>query len=1413
MVKSKMHDEAQKIAESSYSKGAFPTATFVVGLGDLGGDILHQLAERWTWVATDDPSDPTLGHLSLLHLHSDDGDAGWEQDEAFEKRMAAEEGSGEDPELALNFLILRTLGLIRVHDGCWQIACPVDDGSVRLESLDAEDVERGDACSDSGGPAPALPGGEKRKSDMLSSSEWNDVVKAMSLYVEPLDLKGEGSEERVWQAQHARGGVFAGHRVFRRRYFKWLHLAQDPLVAARNVVSKMRGDGSLAQFIEPLLARVRVGSSPQILLHALRRRRAWEVGRDPSPWRWLSRQEDLRTFSAAMARYDKLVFGESYGERQAKTPPLFQYHDGDVHCPIEPWVLLSLDWASPGWTFMSGVEQREVFRPLPNSPFAFGFFDYDDRREAPLNGHVFDADAWNEHTALRMKELAEQARCGLVRLWGDLTRQRRLGDRETDDEKIGDTGRAATLRQSLELLGEFVVRPVVNGPAPEALLNLPAPETKKGERKVWSLDLTIPTSETERASMSLLDERLRELGINASSKRAAAPTIFRKIDVHRNSFTSEIALGETETRAWVNREVRRVFEEERLGRLPRLPGDMPIYARVFIVGDLGEAMVRRLAQPVVRCIHAELRRSVYPIFDGRFDGHTRPLTVNPYFSMPHPADTTAEKMIAGEQEQNATLFNEFSPQTRTVRERVIVDALHGLRRWMELVPEKERLGFELLVSGRVTDRAVMTRDDAIEEMRAFIWMNARNVVADDDLLNRILTNQNSDILSTVAFRELSFPAERARSWLSNRTSRALLRTFTEHVEKRDEGIAVAEDEGADVWRLPTSTRGESLKRTGDEAAVGALASALEANSAGCAQLADSISKSIKSLDVPWAADAEYLLEKDFAPSQREVLIEQPILNRRRDWVRDRGVFDTHMTEVRRRSARQLSEGRREVVRIADRLVAEERGLLYMKAGFENLRRKALDYVSDSQDTRVKAEARVMKHRRPDPRAMTDAAWKDLEEAIKKKPDQKPLLLGAVSASIAMTHVLNALVSVWVARLLVNWASSSTDPLNPPWLMERVIELLLFSVIGIGAWRLRRHTLQKAADRIKEARDEVAKAAVLAVSGEHTHSLAPFFEARLRHRWEVARQGHAQFTWNRVGYDYRMAERIGDAAATRLRLLTAEVEGYGVRVKRGDGGKDMDEPSRLFRTRVGTGRSWLVSPETVDAWYKQRTHDEADNDLRQQLDRYFEQHRPFARWREEAPFGDNSLSAFSRGAWEDLVGEAVISDDAIFRAEAQKNIGAFVARHFGSMGYGVKFRGYEGFDEDGIDDSELRLLVPESFRIELESTLSGGYGAAELLQLSDDRRSMLERVEKSFVELRPNAIFLMMVALGVRERSFRNIQRYDSFYERKQLPESERFPFSGMGLLQRSSAEQTPLHQFSYHRLISDPSVARDGETS
>ncbi|MFP4599422.1 MAG: hypothetical protein ACLFVJ_14280 [Persicimonas sp.] len=492
-------------------KQEYPSPTIVVGMGRFGLAVLERLGEDWEGLeqATEDAS---LKNLRLMHLRADEHvDArDWRDNERQSVEIARYTGDGDLPTLALDFVILRSLGLIRYRNGTYQVAVPRDDGVVEVPTGRAEPD-------------------------------------------------------------------FA-----RLRYFDWLNLSPDPVSSVERLRSLSAREADLDLFITPLVNRVRQGHSPRAVLACISRCRALAEGRDPWPWGWLfrplverdvnepvspsTRQIDCRRIAfqrhwMTQRDVDGLLEGRASepiagwkewlaGKRRraddvdvdnVELPPSdfdlclpdpFWPEASDLAAPIAPFELLKVDWETTGWATRNvGTSQSVEFSPVDSSEFRLGLFDHDGSSRL----HETHAEAFEE----RLSELAVHAHRGLVRMWVDLQRERVEASDEEDGHSRRRDNADGSLDQSLEVLGELLVRPLVSeraqleedqreeGPLaddqladgylepPEPLPSQYADGPQLDERASKPLrEIVVAEPPAENATRQALDERLSALGFD-----------------------------------------------------------------------------------------------------------------------------------------------------------------------------------------------------------------------------------------------------------------------------------------------------------------------------------------------------------------------------------------------------------------------------------------------------------------------------------------------------------------------------------------------------------------------------------------------------------------------------------------------------------------------------------------------------------------------------------------------------------------------------------------------------------------------------------------------------------------------------------------------------------------------------------
>ncbi len=1289
----------------------YPSPTLVLGVGRLGLAVLEQLGEDWRWLTESAQGDASLANLRLLHVKPEELDeAAWRASEQTSVSIAQHVGGGDQASLAVDLLILRALGLVRYRDGSYQVAVPKDAGLVEQE------------------PAPDGATGERS-------------------------------------------------RVVRRRFFSWQTLSPDPMVAADRLQELSEANSALDLFITPLINRVRQGHSPQLILACVGRCRALAQGRDPSPWTWLddypaqSNDEPATTIPFeegwiakdregwhlegiapkplhGWPSLDELIDGEaeeSLRRLTLRVPTIFEPQAQDPRSPLNPSAFLHVDWEATGWATEGLNTDNVTLTPAPCSPFRLGLFDHDGttRSERDDSGHL----------AARLRELAAHSHRGLVRLWVDLGRIHAGGAEVEAGDRQRERAFEST-RQCLEILGELLVRSVIESPAEVEFPNTDA------RHDAWLDDAPLPDEASPQLRKHTIDVRDQLGGVEAvlESRLAALGVSDRQgSEALRRRLFNEVALGLNDLhsalqqdsgiatdapatghgllglRAVLNSEVRHLFDHGFLTRYRKSPTRRPPRLNVFIVGDAGEPFVRAIMRAVVREIHAELLRAFGPIFVTYRHGIDRALNIGPILWMPHPADAFAGK----------------HPELSRCEEAVIIEAVHGLRRWAETVPSQSLCIPQIFINGRVTDNAVISVPDSIRQTRDFISLFVRNDTGNDHWLRQAATGSGrSDLLSSFVCYQIDFPTRRAREYLANRLARDLLRSL-ERVGRRE--AAVVEEtlvvEPPDVSELVEEARDRLAEIT---------------RTAG-----DNIERLVNERipDLGPATETRAIVES-FSDE-----LEQDLLGRvHQEWrslSRDLGVMDSQIDELRRETSIELGRAIHQVRKHSDEVVrktAGQGGLGTTRAVFNAMRKAAFDQLKEADRSRQQTQQLCINHRIPQT-AEIESSRAAILDAAAGKPDQLPMRLGLV-AWLAMAPALGAPLIFALAKLLELHLEPSVfeiilGPLGP------VVGAI---VLGLPVALLLRWRMRRAVRRVREAITDLGDRARRILHGTggdpavDPPSVRSFFDTRVRFAEALASSGYAASIREQVQSDAALALRLSRSVDIQEHKLRRRAESIGIRPEVGDASADTftDDVSGLFEGRSPGSADLLVAPERLQDYYLVRVPSTEKQAL---LPRFLSEVGGFETWREKACLSDSErVLDFGRLYFDDIVSTPIALQSA-FVHEVGANLIAFVARNYPNIGFGAKFIGYEGLDPDGVHilANASLLLSPEMAGIYREARRAPGAPA------------LTETLDIIEAGVRPSTAYVISLAQDIRAHSVHNLKRFESFLDRPHIPDGRIFP--------------------------------------
>ncbi|MFH1465183.1 MAG: hypothetical protein ABIO70_12425 [Pseudomonadota bacterium] len=1346
----------------------YPTPAIVVGMGRLGLATLERLGEDWSWLGVSDPQ-PSHGNLRLVYLRAgtEQGEDGapstgshhvsWRERERFAVSVALYVGDRTGPSRAADFALLRSLGLIRYHDGLYQLCVPRDDGVVDV-------------------PADPPP---------------------------PCGVSG-GSPEEGAGVEEPAAAPSRGTRAARRRFFAWVDLDADPLVAVERLWETCERVSEVDLFVRPILSRVHEGHSPQLLLAAVSRCMALADGRDPSPWGWLHRETAQAPVESdgdccltvqprwlnphdllglldghaelplpGLAGYIERCAGEGAVPERAEAPaPIlrvpqpFVPREGDLASPLDPKQLLWTDWERAGWACAANDAGQDSFEPVASSDLRLGLLDHEDQRGRDRS----DDDVRAAALAERLKLLGQQVHRGLARLWVDL--ERSLTRRTLDEQPDGHFGSTTDdlVRQSVGILGELIIRPIIENDH-----SLSVPEPPVGREDVWVdgdplpeepspflSGLVVGRQQKGSTELLLLRRRFQDLGLLDDPGDDIERRLLREVRLLPSDLASEsteaslaslaedhTTAGVRELRRVVNEEVRHLYHEAFLASYRVRPTRRPPRLTVYVVCDMGEPFARATVRTVLRELHTELLRAFGPIFDTYHRGLDRALAIVPILWMPHASDA----------------FGGSLPLENRCEEAAIIEAVHGLRRWAESIPRSILCVPQIFVNGRVTDNAVVSLRGAARQTRDYITLQVRHSVARDEWLRWTAASPDgSDLFSSFSCYEIDFPAHRAREYLANRLARVCMALL--HRAEVDKPPRI------DVDLAPPEP--DALCADAD----GALAKVTDGFS-------QQLEGQVLARRIGWRTPPAEGLER-FDEAFQAALGGQ-VHDRWAQLARRRGEMDGLVDQLRRGTTTSVRKAVARVRRASDDLIdqhAAEGGIKRAQAGFAQMRTLAGEALRGAEGDRIEGEGACGAHGIPSLHPIGTSREAVCRE-IEAKPHAPPMLVGLIAWAI-MALALGAPISYGLARLfeLDQRAGNGFELLLGPG--GSIVGAVLLTVplfFALRCWMLWR------VSRVNTAVEAMSRALRLLVHGppERARAGAPslrsFFEARVHFAAALASRGYAQSVYEQVLRDVALADRLDRSVNIQNQILLRQAEALGVRPSM-DPSDDLDQEDTRWVFSTGDGeRTWrLIDPAHLGDYYRCRIGD--DHHLGKYLSAFVRDTGEFAQWRKVACLSDTArIMSYVRREFQHVV-DTPVSRVAFFEAEAGANLCEFVARCYSTIGFGAKFVGYEGMDQDGI-------LVLADATLILHPELADLYQQA---RGRPDTPASTQTLEIRRVRIRPDTGYLLSVVHDIGVSSIRNLMRFESSTAEPHVPVGWTFPLSGEGDLRPDN----PITTLTWH---------------
>lgn len=1323
----------------------FPAPVIVVGVGRFGLAVLERLGDDWMGLRLSG-ADVSVANLRLLSVRPGSADArnggsdapgepesngsgapaGWRPSERDAVRIASYLGDSDLPSLALDFTILRSLGLVRYHDGSYQVALPRDAGVVEVEV--------------------------------------------------PVEV-GAGLDEELETAADAEPGGQIEKHIHRRRYFDWLRLDPDPIMAAERLRYLAQRIEDVDLFVTPLLNRVRQGHSPHTLLACIDRCRALVEGRDPAPWEWLSAaegeppaegwtvpvsglldaeevadakrietflEEGVTAIPEPLPGWRRWIQGsDAVEEPRLVVPSIFLRRTDDLTSPLAPVDLLDQDWETTGWASERRRATGEVFATVTPHPLRLGLFDHD-FREGVSHETV-------RLLAGRLHELGKHLHRGLVRLWVDLQRER-VGDPNVNvlEQARQRDELSDALRQSLEVLGEILVRPLTRDGDPEIAARIEGVSRLDGSAAELDLPsepsrflagLQVETS-ADTSPLHTLENRLARLGFEQpggtgerSRERPLCEDVRLAVGPHGMETEAAAHRILTPLRQALNRQVRQLYELTFLALYRNRPTRQPPRLTVFVIGEMSEAFTREAMRHVLREMHAELLRAFTPIFESYREGFDRSLCVTPILWMPHPADP----------------FQGESLEVSRCEEAAIIDAVHGIRRWVECVlPPGRRCISQIFVNSRVTDTAALSLADAVRQTRDFLSFQIRNDLGRDHWLRQTATGTSGgDLFSSFSCYEIDFPALRSREYLANRLARGCLAALKQGEEKRkiDDPEPLKPPTLEELAKDARTVLGSATRQAGESLALRVRERV-------------PLTSSTPACEVLSAFDQRFGHE-----------LKAEVWARWSDLTGRQGRVDDLVDDLRLDTSRLLGQAVCRLRSYSDHLIEDYAGtgggLKAAQAGFHKLRQSTRDMFQAQETLRRSREVLCQRHEIPDLEPL-GSARRSVLRAAERKPDLYPIRLG---------------LSVWALLSLVLGAplSHAVAYFFELHLRPNLFELLLGPggalVGGLALWlpawallrwhaRRRLRELAAAVERMAEEAHALLWGIGLPPEQEPRPSVRSFLESRLELTGAVSTRGFSLSVLERALADLSLFHRLTRSVDVQCMALARKSEDLGVRATmvNGSEGKEKEDLRGLFEGRSRVPADRLIDPQSLHGYYRRRIGE----DLSREVPALVVAAGGFSAWREQACLADTEqLLGHCRGRFDNLVREP-ISDQHFFGTEVGPRLIRFVARYYSNLGFGAGFKGYEGLDPDNVQVlAEVTLILHEGLESLFEKTR----------REQRNEVATTETMDVKYAKVRPNAAYMLSLVQGIRVHSLRNLRRFESFHNRLTMPDDRIFPLS------------------------------------
>ena len=1358
----------------------YPYPTIVVGVGKFGLSCLEFLGEKWI-SRKSTGGDTSCRNLRLLHLDYDEqknDPTSWPRVEKRVSDFLSQVRTDDMPVQALNMLILRTMGLIRFSDGHFQACFPKDGGFISM--VEDEGLFR-------------FPDASVTKDDSNS-------------------------------------------KLYRRKYFRWVSLGTDPLIAVQNLSDLRSGNAEYDHFVGAILHRVRLGHSPNIILRMIfRSEELCSHGSDPSPWSWVHElgkpyqtqategatvespnNTDSEVLSVSFEVNDRIryapysVEGKTVVKEDIKHSKNLVEDVGQVFFDAWGEVLVPqfLEWNQATGsvvkkviqvpscnvfrTDMEGESSQTIYTTPYQNMYSILKQDFSNRdgedalRLLPVSDFqlgMIDSDSWSRdkeyyaHLQKRLKEYGRLTYQGLLLLWSDLEQSISVHDFNGEADSHQEVLQKS-IKQSLAFLGELLVK--------KHLFDAPSLQTGSDDRQptdIWTDGLPLPKD----ASNQL--------------KRAQV-----------NSYSGQ------------SQEIQELYERLIEIGVPieeKQEHTRPLYTRI----DFDPESLNAHVQEGSKTYHSsdEDDESSYHISDQDFLENETILRLRKHIN----AELRHLYSL-----DNLRSVNKGIHRTPPELKVFVVADFHDPFARVALQPLLKSISAEIfrtIHSVFQIERGGVWRNTAVVPL---VWLPNPTDPTSGGGLKRERRNRQSAV-SLYAIHSLrkwleSIPKENCNfrqiflnsrmtdnAYLGTRDATTQTAHFIEYQITNQFGDA--QDLDATKAFIDNDALFASFAcqlidfpetRTREYLATLLGLDFLE-------RIRDNRSSTeVPTLDLMRQKDDKEVVAREETSQDLRLdihsLLEQQAKkacaasNVRFDSIEAslETVFTTMTAEhllgikdhVRQAWMTFVSEsGRLDQLIKRFHIDTEKQSQQKIEKDFEDTNRHFTDLIAKTGVDKARQFLHQQKSRHDEGLRAMDGTISQKSQYAKSQDIPKmnvlnPLFENIKSASVERLSLrskdyMSFIMGIWllIGSCSLVWMGLSSAELykNPSvleWIAWTILPLVLTGAAIVGFRNLLQQKAEELHDVFLQASTDFLNRLEELFVGE-THSLESFFHSRAELSLLNKQREYNSNTVEHSKFDQRLGERFQQSVNLQETLLQQHLEELGVRLTSGN--LTEQDPSLLYNVYSAQYNFSLLNPEIIRAHYLQHCPADSERFWTDKVRKMLQQLGDLDKWRVEAPLSNTeALLDYGRNEedFRQFVDKPLINQDQKIRDDLFENIINFILTNHPNTGIGADFDGYRGLDNNNIQMVTCTLVLHEKMQKGLAQ--EANRVIEQKLPLEESARKVRTMIQNARVSktIRANSVCLYSISTGISTRIIQNLKRYHTPLERVEPVLETLFPF-------------------------------------